>query len=187
MDRFWLRHPLDGVHVEVTKAEYVLVERDQGFRNTVGRPADPATAAFTGLDRISGTTLEPDTVISLPRVFPADEHFFDPAGEPLDLAGWAEQLRNRPILREDVTAIDGSSATLKTCYLGHVDVPSGLGLYGTAVIADAGPNARRYVNELDQYSTAMMALIGHLQHQDALILGHHCRYCRFDKPHFDET
>lgn len=32
--------------IEVTKEEYVRVERQAGFRNTMGQPDEPATAAF---------------------------------------------------------------------------------------------------------------------------------------------
>jgi hypothetical protein len=33
---------------EVTKAEYVSAERRAGFYNTLGQPAEPATASFSG-------------------------------------------------------------------------------------------------------------------------------------------
>lgn len=38
----------DSPEQEVTKAEFVRAERAAGFRNTLGQPDEPATAAFSG-------------------------------------------------------------------------------------------------------------------------------------------
>lgn len=38
----------DGPEREVSKAEFVSAERAAGFRNTMGQPSEPATAAFGG-------------------------------------------------------------------------------------------------------------------------------------------
>lgn len=37
-----------GVEVEVSKADYVNVERANGFHNTLGQPGEPATSGFSG-------------------------------------------------------------------------------------------------------------------------------------------
>lgn len=37
----------DDNWIEVTKEEYVRAERAAGFRNTMGRPDEPATAGFS--------------------------------------------------------------------------------------------------------------------------------------------
>ncbi len=44
MDRYYLTE--NGLEREVTKKEYVRAERNAGFRNTLGEPLEPATAAF---------------------------------------------------------------------------------------------------------------------------------------------
>ena len=55
---------------QVTKADYVKAERDAGFRNTLGQPDEPATAAWWGtgsdgqrhhgsLDPMAGHTPQP--------------------------------------------------------------------------------------------------------------------------------
>lgn len=60
---FWLKRD-DGPWVEVDKAEYVREERSADFRNTLGRPDEPATAAFSSYwpgrgVTIRGTTINP--------------------------------------------------------------------------------------------------------------------------------
>lgn len=44
----------------VTKDEYVRVERQAGFHNTMGQPNEPGTAAF-GNGELIGTTLKRET------------------------------------------------------------------------------------------------------------------------------
>lgn len=55
-NQFWLF--LEGRWEEVSKEEYVRAERGAGFRNTLGKPDEPATAAFSGNGQ-EGTTLNP--------------------------------------------------------------------------------------------------------------------------------
>jgi hypothetical protein len=52
-ERYYLRR-----WVEVTKAEYVAAEQEFGFFNTMGKPDEPATAAFgtSGVDEVEGKT-----------------------------------------------------------------------------------------------------------------------------------
>ena len=42
-DTYWV----DGA--QVTKTDYVKAERDAGFRNTLGRPGEPATSYWSGI------------------------------------------------------------------------------------------------------------------------------------------
>ncbi len=51
---FWLL--VKGAWVKVSKATYVAAERAAGFS---GKPGEPATAAFLGLDGSCGATLKP--------------------------------------------------------------------------------------------------------------------------------
>jgi len=46
VDRYFLASGSEPEH-EVTRDEYVRAERAAGFRNTLGQPAEPATAAFS--------------------------------------------------------------------------------------------------------------------------------------------
>lgn len=60
--------PKGGTEQEVGKPEYVDAERRNGFRNTLGFPAEPATSAFGGMydsgrtDYYVGPTPDPDPV-----------------------------------------------------------------------------------------------------------------------------
>lgn len=58
---FWIRID-DGPWVEVDKAEYVRRERDAEFRNTLGYPDEPATAAFSDYRPGRGTTIRGTTI-----------------------------------------------------------------------------------------------------------------------------
>lgn len=60
--RFWIS--LNDGHTwrEVTKPEYVALERAMGFNNTMGEPEEPATTTF-GRNRVRGTQVIPVTVM----------------------------------------------------------------------------------------------------------------------------
>lgn len=61
---FWIR--ADGYEWrQVDKAEYVRIERLAGFRNTMGQPAEPATASFSGRGW-RGMTWPPDDLHTMP-------------------------------------------------------------------------------------------------------------------------
>ncbi len=53
---YWLLSTEDH-WIQVTKQEYVRVERAAGFNNTMGQPDEPATSGFVGLDGSCGVTL----------------------------------------------------------------------------------------------------------------------------------
>lgn len=59
IERFWLRATDSDSWREVTLQEFVRAERMAGFRNTMGRPDRPATAAWGVAGGPSGTTAEP--------------------------------------------------------------------------------------------------------------------------------
>lgn len=58
---FWIREG-DGPWVEVDKAEFVRRERGAGFRNTLGYPDEPATAAFSEYRPCDGVTIRGTTI-----------------------------------------------------------------------------------------------------------------------------
>ena len=60
--RFWIS--LNDGHTwrEVTKHEYVALERTMSFRNSVGQPEEPATSSFSK-NGIRGTQLIPVSVM----------------------------------------------------------------------------------------------------------------------------
>lgn len=64
--RFWVS--LNDGHTwrEVTKLEYVALERAMGFNNTMGEPEEPATAAFSR-NRVRGTQVIPVAVMQEDR------------------------------------------------------------------------------------------------------------------------
>jgi hypothetical protein len=52
-DRYFVQMGDESPWIEVTKASYVDAERMAGFRNTMGRPDEPATAGF-GANGVNG-------------------------------------------------------------------------------------------------------------------------------------
>lgn len=57
MQRYWVRFA-DLEWSEVSKEEYVRIERVAGFVNKLGYPREPATASFNN-GVLSGTTIDP--------------------------------------------------------------------------------------------------------------------------------
>ena len=56
-ERYWIKFA-DLEWSEVSKEEYVRIERAAGFHNTMGEPDEPATASFSN-GYLHGTTIDP--------------------------------------------------------------------------------------------------------------------------------
>lgn len=167
MTGYWIRRPGALYWEEVSSAQYVRVEREQGLHNnTLGQSDQPATAAFAGADGTEGTTVEPDQV-AVPGFDPY--HFtYSPLGEPIELADWVA-LRKEP----QITDTTLGTLLLRTVYLGWVDpgIPAAR-LFGTALIDG------ETVLQLDVHNSEAAAILRHQEHASAIQAGHHCALCR---------
>jgi len=54
MNKYFIKISTDLEWMEVPKEEYVRIERNAGFHNTMDRPDEPATAAFRGITGVEG-------------------------------------------------------------------------------------------------------------------------------------
>lgn len=64
--KFFLQEKF-GVYQEVSKEDYVDAERLNGFYNTLGKPNEPATSAFTGQFHRGYTEFESLADFNTPR------------------------------------------------------------------------------------------------------------------------
>lgn len=175
---YWIKHPLDNGFTPVTKEEFVIVERANGFTNTLGQPEEPATAAFAGPDGVRGTTIEPD-IIEPERRFDIGINYFDRSGKPITVEQWGEAWKTSRILAENAVNDEPGTAYVRTMYLGFVDgFIDGAQLYGT-VLSDTIPtSSRNILDELETYNSATLAYVGHHAHLAAVRNRFHCRHCQ---------
>lgn len=190
MTRYWLKGPAEDNYREVTCAEYVTAEREHGFVNTLGRPDEPATAAFTATDGTRGTTLpEPnDQPIQqsgggVPG-FDAGHWYYNHHGEPIDVKQWAalRESERRTLQETDLcTTEEGPEAyRLVTVYLGMVFEPiEEARLFGTAIIRNGE------IKQVEVHDSEPAALVRHMEHVQAIKSGQHCARCKEGRRHID--
>jgi hypothetical protein len=186
---FWIQHPNDNGFTEVTKIQFMLVERAEGFVNAVDQPNEPSTAAFSGPAGVKGTTTRPDNIASEKR-FTKDQTFYSRAGESIPLEQWAAEWATDRVLRDDPIPGEqpGETFYLRTVYHGMIDeAVTEARLYCTAIVRTVPVARGDVIAELDTYDSATQAYVGHLEHLDAILLGHHCHYCRTGKTRNDEA
>lgn len=105
--------------------------------------------------------------------FNPNHYYYNHVGEPITLLEWAEAREgDKAILAQD----EVNGALLKTVYLGFVCPHThGARLFGTALVALP---SRAVVGEVQLYDSEVEAMAGHLNHLEAMVLGHHCHLCR---------
>lgn len=110
-------------------------------------------------------------------------YYYNHVGEPIDLIEWAQLTAgDRKILRQDsISTPTVEAAILRTVYLGFVD-PSinEARLFGTALLLQGVA-----VHQLSVYDTEQQAIVGHMEHWEAILLGFHCNRCRLGLDHQD--
>jgi hypothetical protein len=185
--QFWLKRP-GGEWQQVTMKEWVIVERGQGFVNTMGRPDLPATSSFTGSDGTTGQTWKPRTGFwdsSPVEGFDPNHHYYDHLGNKITLEEWAANVGDpeRKKLRE-TQAVAGIKVV--TVYLGFV-VPDiyDARLFGTALFVDGKQDPLDRIQQVEVHDSEVDALQRHFAHVEAVREGHHCQRCREGKSHVD--
>jgi len=184
VSRYWLKGPNDAEYWETTRDEYVAEERRQGFRNSMGKPDEPATTSFTGADGTRGTTLEPQAE-PIPddgpvrfNGFNPNHFFYDHVGSPVTVEKWAALRKQGTTLRESPVA---ENTTLKTVYLGFVDpCIAEARLFGTALIVDGV-----LVQQVEVHDSEVDAFLRHALHVEAIQSGYHCARCKEGLDHID--
>lgn len=110
-------------------------------------------------------------------------YYYNHVGEPIDLMEWAQLTAgDRKILRQDaISTPTVEAAILRTVYLGFVDPSIGEArLFGTALLLQGTA-----VHQLSVYDTEQQAIVGHMEHWEAILLGNHCNRCRLGLDHQD--
>lgn len=108
-------------------------------------------------------------------------YYYNHVGEPIELMEWAYLTEgDRKILRQDGFSTPVvEAAILRTVYLGFVDPSIGEArLFGTAILHQG-----TYVQQLSVWDTEQDAMVGHMGHWEAILLGFHCNHCRLGEHH----
>lgn len=105
--------------------------------------------------------------------FDPDHYYYNHLGEPITLMEWTDLREgDNAVLREDEVA----DVLLRTKYLGFVSpYIHRARLFGTALLTLP---SRMFIGELQLYDSETEAMVGHMHHLEAMVLGHHCHLCR---------